>query len=96
MQVPSSPTYSSASDFVERLSGYTVSLDPLIQLPGCEPPALPPASSPGSNASDAELLLDMKATFTNGDALLSSWTGEDPCDGWIGVTCDSDGNVLIL
>lgn len=94
VQVPSSPTYTSASNFQERLSGYTVSLAPLEQLPGCGPPAAAPAPSPASNATDAELLLDMKAGFTNGDTLLSSWRGGDPCNGWIGVTCDNEGNVF--
>ena len=29
-----------------------------------------------------------KATFSNGDAVLETWTGEDPCTGqWRGVAC---------
>ena len=29
-----------------------------------------------------------KATFSNGDAVLETWSGEDPCTGqWRGVAC---------
>lgn len=48
-----------------------------------------------ASASDKDLLLALKLDFTNGDALLSSWTAEgDPCDGtWEGITCGADGQV---
>ena len=41
-------------------------------------------------ASDAELLLAFKATFSNGDEVLSDWqNGTDPCsDKWTGITCE--------
>ncbi len=50
-----------------------------------------------ANSTDADLLLDFKATFTNGDTLLKSWNGSDPCSGqWAGVECDGAGNVVKL
>ncbi len=44
-------------------------------------------------ATDAELLLAFKATFENADSKLGSWKGDNPCDGWHGITCDRDGRV---
>ena len=40
-------------------------------------------------AADAELLLEFKASFVNGDSVLASWqNGSDPCGGqWVGVNC---------
>lgn len=47
----------------------------------------------GATAEDAALLLDFKAAFSNGDAVLASWTpGSDPC-GWQGVSCNRTGAV---
>lgn len=40
------------------------------------------------SASDAELLLAFKAQWSNGDTVLSSWSGTDPCSGtWTRITC---------
>ena len=49
-------------------------------------------------ATDAELLLDFKANFRNGDIVLDTWTaGSIPCSGsWIGVFCSSSGRVIHL
>ncbi len=54
-------------------------------------------AQPGSNGTDAELLLDFKASFVNGDAILANWTagGGSPC-GWPFVKCDSKGAVREL
>jgi hypothetical protein len=50
-----------------------------------------------SGTSDRELLLAFKRSFANGDSVLSSWGGDQPCaafdaDGgssWQGILCDS-------
>lgn len=39
--------------------------------------------------TDAEMLLAWKDTFENGDDVLESWEGSNPCDGWVGVNCTS-------
>eukprot|EP00850_Spirogloea_muscicola_P005267 SM000024S07729 [mRNA] locus=s24:30736:37341:- [translate_table: standard] len=44
---------------------------------------------------DSGVLLDLKAKFLN-PPLLSSWTGSNPCSGWLGVSCDSTNRVSIL
>lgn len=50
--------------------------------------AASPAASPAPAKSDAQLLLDFKASLVNGDAALPSWqAGSDPCAGWVGVRC---------
>lgn len=57
------------------------------------------APAAAANSADAELLLEFKSGFANGDALLSSWVnGTSPCGegsgaGWAGVTCDGSGAV---
>ena len=53
-----------------------------------------------------ELLLSFKASFINGNDVLSSWDGSDPCVGsaqtpytpskWLGLICDDTGNVTAL
>jgi hypothetical protein len=49
-------------------------------------------------ATDAELLLAFKATFDNGDSVLPSWTGTEPCGGqWAGIICDlSNGTITFM
>lgn len=58
----------------------------LIQAPKVAGPVQGP---PTLGEYDAQLLLNFKATFTNGASALSSWAdGSDPCGGgWLGVTC---------
>jgi Leucine-rich repeat (LRR) protein len=44
--------------------------------------------------TDADLLLAFKASFTNGDVVLETWAGGDPCsDNWLGVSCSENGRV---
>ncbi len=56
-------------------------------------------------AGDEDLLLAFKSTFTNGDEALADWRVDtNPCpdysnypvysdSGWIGIMCNSDGQV---
>lgn len=54
-----------------------------------------PAGLRGSD-KDARLLLALKDSLENGDAVLASWQpGSDPC-AWEGVTCDASGAVTVL
>lgn len=50
--------------------------------------------TPGK-ASDAEILFQLKESFTYGYTLLSSWSGNDPCNNWLGVSCTA-GRVTVL
>lgn len=41
-----------------------------------------------TDATDAEVLLGFKAQFKNGNTVLSSWRGTEPCgSSWEGVGC---------
>lgn len=52
-------------------------------------PATPPAS-------DAEALLALKASFENGDQVLTTWVaGTDAC-AWLGVSCSPSRTVVTL
>lgn len=53
--------------------------------------------APSQAKTDAELLLDLKTSFTNGETQLSDWqVTTDPCDNkWLGVTC-TNGQVTKL
>ncbi len=47
---------------------------------------------------DAKLLLKFKASFDNGNEILYSWVGKEPCGGqgngsWQGITCSPGGTV---
>lgn len=43
--------------------------------------------------ADAQLLLDFRASFANGEAVLPFWNADtDPC-GWEAVKCDSAGSI---
>lgn len=46
--------------------------------------------APGQALTDAQLLLQLMASFTNGASILSSWQGDNPCVGWYRVTCTND------
>ena len=53
--------------------------------------------APLSAATDAELLLAVKASFANGNTVLANWQqGTSPCSGWGGVVCDNNGRVSEL
>lgn len=54
------------------------------------------ASSAASSSVSAGLLLVFRDSFLNGGDLLASWTGRDPCTGWLGVLCSPDGQVIEL
>eukprot|EP00850_Spirogloea_muscicola_P014196 SM000100S09423 [mRNA] locus=s100:245308:251935:- [translate_table: standard] len=43
----------------------------------------------------AGVLQDIKAKLLN-PPLLSSWTGSNPCSGWLGVSCDATNRVSVL
>jgi hypothetical protein len=45
-----------------------------------------------SNQKDIETMLQFRATFSNGAAVLDNWAGDDPCT-WTGISCDSKGAV---
>lgn len=55
------------------------------------------ASAPGQALTDAQMLLSLKASFTNGMAALPNWqTGSDPCgDSWSRVVCEN-GQIKAL
>ena len=49
---------------------------------------LPPLVQPETALTDAELLLAFKRSFKNGEEVLTSWSGVEPCGGqWLGITC---------
>lgn len=55
----------------------------------------------GSNSSqgDAAALLQLKASFTNGDKVLSDWKdGTSPCSSplWTGIQCDNSSRVQLV
>lgn len=58
------------------------------------------AAAPGTAAqrgpTDAQLLLDFKRSFSNGNTVLDSWTNAstDPCTGWRGIKCNGGGRVI--
>lgn len=54
------------------------------------------AAAQPSATVDAGLLLVFKGSFVNGGEVLSNWRGANPCDGWLGVSCSSDGQVTGL
>lgn len=52
--------------------------------------ALVLAAVGAANQSDADLLLEFKATFDNGGVELDTWrAGTNPCQGWEGIKCDA-------
>uniref|UniRef100_A0A3N7FCC8 non-specific serine/threonine protein kinase n=1 Tax=Populus trichocarpa TaxID=3694 RepID=A0A3N7FCC8_POPTR len=56
-----------------------------------------PTSLFGNNNTEAEALLQWKASLDNqSQSLLSSWVGISPCINWIGITCDNSGSVTNL
>ncbi|KAL9382273.1 hypothetical protein Peur_025308 [Populus x canadensis] len=56
-----------------------------------------PTSPFGNNNTEAEALLQWKASLDNqSQSLLSSWVGISPCINWIGITCDNSGSVTNL
>jgi hypothetical protein len=59
--------------------------------------ALCAAAQTTPGATDAELLLSLKASFTNGDRILTDWTGvtAGPC-GWPEIACSSNGQVITM
>ena len=64
-----------------------------LQLAGCQ----------GRNATDTDLLLAIKASFTNGEEVLgATWrNGTEPCRGagqsdWVGVACDGSWRVSAM
>lgn len=49
--------------------------------------------TPASNLTEAEMLQAFRASFTNGEEVLSDWVGDDPCNaGYSQVYC-KDGHV---
>ncbi|XP_058093415.1 receptor-like kinase TMK4 [Magnolia sinica] len=42
------------------------------------------------------MLLLVAAGFGYPETLSDSWTGDDPCSGWSFVSCDPQGNVIVL
>ena len=49
--------------------------------------------------SAGKILWDLRHSFTDpGGSRLQGWESAlaDPCSGWTGVTCDSDGYVVSL
>ena len=67
--------------FKQRLGPGPDNFTAVTSLPAC------------GKEGDAELLLALKATFTNGEVILASWNGSDPCRGWEGVACNTDARV---
>jgi len=53
-------------------------------------------AAPGAYASDAEALLALKASFDNGDEVLTTWqAGTDAC-AWQGISCNTQRAVIIV
>lgn len=109
LQVPADPlVYYAAADSTNvplgPLPGCLASpqVSPTLPPPSSLPPPSPPVPSsplpsPPSqvgSSTDAQLLLDFRRSFSNGDVVLEDWVGDDPCGkGWIGVTCNERGTV---
>lgn len=56
------------------------------------------APAPGQAVTDAQLLLHLKASFSNAADLLPDWKeGTDPCgDKWTGVVCTRGARIALL
>ncbi|CAK9182452.1 unnamed protein product [Ilex paraguariensis] len=61
------------------------------------PPLSPPTHPPGDCDPQVTALLDVAGAIGYPMPLAESWVGNDACQGWIFVTCDSHGkNVTIV
>lgn len=95
--MPASPRYYTF-DYTDT-SGNTLTSNP-HKLVG----ALPPCASGNAtqvlanNATDPELLLAFRATFTDWGTAMSTWElGTDPCsDHWHGISCNDAGLITQL
>ncbi|KAH7298037.1 hypothetical protein KP509_25G024600 [Ceratopteris richardii] len=47
-------------------------------------------------APQVRILLGFLGSFNYPSRLVSSWGGNNPCLSWIGIVCDSKGNVVII
>ncbi|CAL5427128.1 unnamed protein product [Camellia sinensis] len=54
------------------------------------------SSSPGPCDPQVTTLLEIAGALGYPMALAESWSGNNPCDGWKSVSCDSKGSVTVL
>lgn len=52
--------------------------------------------STGNCDSRVQTLLSVASALNYPVKLADSWTGNDPCTGWLGITCNGDGNVTVI
>jgi hypothetical protein len=57
-----------------------------------------PAIAQTISEVDAQILLDLKKSFTDGGtgAVLTSWNQSTSCETWEGVTCNEEGRVIMM
>ncbi|KAK1288646.1 putative receptor protein kinase TMK1 [Acorus calamus] len=51
---------------------------------------------PGACDARVDVLLSVAKDLGYPIRFANGWTGNDPCAGWIGITCDARGNITIL
>ncbi|KAJ0988433.1 hypothetical protein J5N97_006789 [Dioscorea zingiberensis] len=53
-------------------------------------------AKPGACDARVSVLLSVAGGFEYPEKLAESWKGNDPCDGWLGISCDAGGNVTVV
>ncbi|KAJ6845038.1 receptor protein kinase TMK1-like [Iris pallida] len=53
-------------------------------------------AKPGKCDPRVDALLAVAGAFGYPVKFAESWTGNDPCGGWLGITCDDGGNVTVV
>ncbi|KAJ6816713.1 receptor protein kinase TMK1-like [Iris pallida] len=51
---------------------------------------------PGKCDPRVDVLLSVADAFNYPVKFAESWTGNDPCNDWLGITCDDAGNVTVV
>ncbi|KAM0936289.1 putative protein kinase RLK-Pelle-LRR-IX family [Dioscorea sansibarensis] len=50
----------------------------------------------GACDARVSILLTVAGGFEYPEKLAESWKGNDPCDGWLGISCDAGGNITVV
>ena len=88
-QVPSAPNYFISDE------EYNLTLLTVLPTPNC--PAPRPSPSPKPPNPEVAALLEIRAGFSNGEALLPDWSSSASSPfGWTGIVCDGDASVVQL
>ncbi|XP_077241159.1 receptor protein kinase TMK1-like [Tasmannia lanceolata] len=51
---------------------------------------------PGDCDSRVNVLISVAKSLNFPDNLADSWSGNDPCVNWLGITCNSGGNITVV